>query len=211
MRPGWQTEDPLFHSNCWIVKNTFIYWKQTEHQVIVRCSVTHSGDKKTAFSEEGVSAESVRAHSLTRQSWDALAATFILTCPKLTGAAPGDAERRLKTAFRICNKAQDLIFSYVRAAWLTKSNQMFQILYLIYSRWVSLSYFVLKFKKNNQATRGKVKQYAEHRVTTSVYPFSLITRKLHQYSFKVAFCRKVINYHLISIVNFCLNELSLKE
>lgn len=56
-------------------------------------AVTHSGDRKMDSSVEAVGAERARAHSLTRESWDALVSgtvelTSILTCPRLTGVAP---------------------------------------------------------------------------------------------------------------------------
>lgn len=55
--------------------------------------MTHSGDRKMVFSVERVGADRVRAHSLTRESWDALGPctvelTSMLTCPNLTGVPP---------------------------------------------------------------------------------------------------------------------------
>lgn len=59
-------------------------------------AVTHSEDRKMVFSVEAAGAERLRAHTLTRESLDALVPgteelTSILTCPKLTGVAPRDA------------------------------------------------------------------------------------------------------------------------
>lgn len=56
-------------------------------------AATHSGDRKMDSSVEVVEAERARAHSLTRESWDALVPdpaelTSILTCPRLTGVSP---------------------------------------------------------------------------------------------------------------------------
>lgn len=70
-------------------------------------AVTHRGDRKMVSSEEVAGAESLIAHSLIRESWDAsVLLTSIFTCPAVTGGAPSDVEGSLK-AVRLINNEHD--------------------------------------------------------------------------------------------------------